>query len=330
MILKTFELQKINDNQIFFLLYGKNDGLKTECINEILKRNNGKIYNYDEKQIKDEIEPFYENILSNSLFESSKIIIINRASDKICEVIEDLIDRALTNTKIIINASILDTKSKLRSMFEKRKDLICIPTYPDNNETLSKLTYNFFKKEDISISQENINMIIEKCNGDRSNLKNELNKVKNYTLNKKKISSEELLKLVNLSENYGLSELIDNCLAQNENKTIKILNENNYNTEDGIIILRTFLAKAKRILKLATQLERNNDINKTINSAKPPIFWKDKEIVKIQLSKWKLKQVKKLIKNINDLELEIKKNYNNSLFIISNFVLEKSRSDINN
>ena len=330
MILKTFELQKINDNQIFFLLYGKNDGLKTECINEILKRNNGKIYNYDEKQIKDEIEPFYENILSNSLFESSKIIIINRASDKICEVIEDLIDRTITNTKIIINASILDTKSKLRSMFEKRKDLICIPTYPDNNETLSKLTYNFFKKEDISISQENINMIIEKCNGDRSNLKNELNKVKNYTLNKKKISSEELLKLVNLSENYGLSELIDNCLAQNENKTIKILNENNYNTEDGIIILRTFLAKAKRILKLATQLERNNDINKTINSAKPPIFWKDKEIVKIQLSKWKLKQVKKLIKNINDLELEIKKNYNNSLFIISNFVLEKSRSDINN
>ncbi len=84
MILKTFELQKINDNQIFFLLYGKNDGLKTECINEILKRNNGKIYNYDEKQIKDEIEPFYENILSNSLFESSKIIIINRASDMIC------------------------------------------------------------------------------------------------------------------------------------------------------------------------------------------------------------------------------------------------------
>ena len=112
--------------------------------------------------------------------------------------------------------------------------------------------------------------------------------------------------------------------------TIKILNENNYNTEDSIIILRTFLAKAKRILKLATQMEQNNDINKTINSAKPPIFWKDKEIVKIQLSKWKLKEIKKLIKNINDIELEIKKNYNNSLFIISNFILEKSSFEINN
>ena len=315
MILKTFELHKINVNTIFYLLYGKNDGLKSECISEILSKNNGKIYNYDEKQIKDEIEPFYENILSDSLFESNKVIIINRASDKICEIIKDLIDRNITNIKIIINAGILDTKSKLRSIFEKRKDLICIPTYPDNNETLSKLTYNFFKKENISISQENINMIVEKCNGDRSNLKNELNKVKNYTLNKKKISSKEILKLINLSENYGLSELIDNCLAQNKNKTIKILNENNYNTEDGILILRTFLAKAKRILKLATQLEENNDINKTINSAKPPIFWKDKEIVKIQLGKWKLKELKKLIKNINDIELDVKKNYNNSFCI---------------
>ena len=330
MILKTFELNKIKDNTIFYLLYGKNEGLKSECINEIIKKEKGKIFKYDERQIKDEIEPFFENVLSGSLFDSNKIIIINRATDKIYEIILNLIDRHISNVKIILNADLLETRSKLRSLFEKNKNLICIPTYQDNSETLSRLAALILKKENISISQQNMNLIVEKCNGDRQNLQNELNKIKNYSLNKKKISSDEILKLINLSENYGLSELIDNCLAQNKNKTIKILNENNYNTEDGIIILRTFLAKAKRILKLANQLERNNDINKTINSAKPPIFWKDKEIVKIQLSKWKLKEIKKLIKNINDIELEIKKNYNNSLFIISNFILEKSSFEINN
>ena len=330
MILKTFELHKINDNRIFYLLYGKNDGLKIECINEILKKNSGKIYNYDEKQIKDEIEPFYENILSDSLFENSKIIIINRASDKIYEIIKDLIDRDITNIKIIINAGILDTRSKLRSIFEKSKNLICIPTYPDNNNTLSKLAFNFLKKENISISQQNINMIVEKSNGDRTNLKNELNKIRNYTISKKKISSEEISKLINLSENYELSELIDNCLAKNQNRIINILNENNYNAEDSVIILRTFLTKAKRILKLAIQFERNKDINETINSAKPPIFWKDKDIVKTQLNKWKPKKIEELIKNLSDLELEIKRNYNNSILIITNFILEKSRSGINN
>ena len=330
MIYKTFQLKKIPDKTIFYLLYGKNEGLKADCINQILEKNNGKVFNYEEKQIKDEIESFYENILSNSLFESEKIIIINRASDKIFETIQDLINRNITNIIIIINAGILETRSKLRSLFEKKNDLVCIPTYPDNNDTLSKLAVIFFRNENISISQENINLIIEKCNGDRNNLNNELNKIRNYANDKKKLSSQEILKLINLSENYEISELIDNCLALNKNKITKILNENNYNNEDCIIILRTFITKAKKILKLAIKLEENKDINKTINSAKPPIFWKDKEIVKVQLNKWKPDKIKELIKNINNVELEIKKNYNNSIFIITNFILEKSRSEINN
>ena len=85
-------------------------------------------------------------------------------------------------------------------------------------------------------------------------------------------------------------------IKQNNNKIINILSENNYSPEDCIIILRTFLSKAKRILKLAIDLEKNKDINKTINSAKPPIFWKDKEIVKVQLNKWKTKKIKSWIK----------------------------------
>jgi len=329
-IYKTFQLKKIPDQAIFYLLYGKNEGLKADCINQILSKNDGKVFNYNEKQIKDEIETFYENILSGSLFERNKVIIINRASDKIFEIIQDLINRNTTNITIIINAGQLETRSKLRSLFEKNDDLVCIPTYPDNSDTLSKLTSIFFKKENIPISQENINIIVDKCSGDRHNLNNELNKIKNYTLSKKKISSQEILKLINLSENYEISDLIDNCLAKNKNKIINILNENNFSTEDCIIILRTFLSKTKKILKLAIELEENKDINKTINSAKPPIFWKDKEIVKVQLNKWKTEKIKELIKNINNIELEIKKNYNNSILIVTNFILEKSRSEINN
>ena len=330
MILKTFEINKLKSDIKFFLIYGKNEGLKAESIDKILKENNGKIFYYDENQIKTNIESFYENILSGSLFESDKVIIINRASDKIYNIIQDLIERNMTSVKFIINAGILETKSKIRSLFEKKKDLICIPTYPDNNDTLSRLAGNFFREQNISISQQNINLIVEKCNGDRNNLKNEIEKIKNFIKNKKKISPQEILKLINLTENHELSELIDNCLAKNKNRIINILNENNYNAEDCILILRTFLSKAKRILKLAIELEQNQSIEKTINTAKPPIFWKDKEIVKIQLHKWKPKKIRELINNINDIELEIKKNYDNSVIIITNFILEKSYTKINN
>ena len=324
MILKSFELNKISKDAIFHLVYGSNEGLKTECINEILKKNNARVFNYDEIQIEDQEESFYENILSGSLFESSKIILINRASDKIYNVIYDLIERNISNTKIIINAYTLDTKSKLRSLFEKNKDLICIPTYPDNDKTLSRLAITLFREENISISQQNVNLVVEKCNGDRKNLKSEFEKIKNFAKNKKKISNKEILQIINLAENYKLSELIDNCLTKDKKKIINILNDNNYSAEESITILRTFLFKAKRILKLATELQRNHDINKTVNSARPPIFWKDKEVVKVQLKMWKPKEIKELIKNINNVELEIKKNYNNSILIVTDFILEKS------
>ena len=72
MILKSFELDKIAKDTIFHLIYGTNEGLKTECINKILKRNTARVFNYDEIQIKEQEESFYENILSDSLFEIIK------------------------------------------------------------------------------------------------------------------------------------------------------------------------------------------------------------------------------------------------------------------
>tara|TARA_B100001093_G_scaffold445777_1_gene449597 strand:- start:2100 stop:3092 length:993 start_codon:yes stop_codon:yes gene_type:complete len=330
MIIKSYEINKIISNYNFYLFYGKNQGLKEDLIKEIIKNNQGKVFNYDEKQIQEEKQIFFENILSGSLFENNKIIIINRASDKIYPIIQEIIERDIKSVKIIINSGLLEKKSKLRSLFEKEKNLICIAAYPDNNETLSRLAVIFFKNETISISQQNINLIVGKCNGDRHNLNNELEKIRNYALNKKNLTTQEILKIINLSENYGFSELIDNCLAKNKNKIMTILNENNFSNEDCIIILRTFLIKAKKILTLSLEFEKNNDLNKTITSARPPIFWKDKELIKIQLNKWKPNTIRELIYHLNDIELQIKKNFNNSILIITNFILEKSSPEANN
>jgi DNA polymerase-3 subunit delta len=331
MIVKSYELNKIKNNLNFFLFYGKNEGLKNQHIKQLLeKNNNSNVIKYDEKEILENEDIFFESILSNSLFENEKSIVINRGTDKINEIIINLIERNIDGITIIINANVLEKKSKLRKLFEKEKNLACIATYPDTNEILSNLALAFFKKIKISISQQNINLIVDKCGGDRLNLENELEKIKIYLREKKSISSEEISKLINLSENHTFYELIDNCLAKNTNKTINILNENNFSNEDCIIILRTFLLKAKKILNLSLEYEKNKDINQTINSAKPPIFWKEKDIVKSQLNKWKPEKIKELIYLINDIELQIKKNYNNSIMLVTDFILSQGYSEINN
>jgi len=330
MIIKSYEIKKINlENNHFILFYGKNEGLKNEATNDLIQKKNS-ISNYDEKEILNNQDYFIENILTKSLFEDEKIIIIRRATDKILKIIEELDDKNHDGIYVIINSDNLEKKSKLRSFFEKNKKCICVPFYPDTNQVLSKLTFDFFKKNNILISAANINLIVSKCNGDRENLFNELNKIKYYSKNGKKITEQNIVKLTNLIENYGISELIDNCLAKNERKIINILNENNFNKEDCILITRAFLNKSKKILELSTSFKANKNIELTISSAKPPIFWKDKEITKQQIYKWTPENIKKLIYKLNDLELQIKKNIDNSINLITNFILEQSSPRTNN
>ena len=324
MILKSFEVKKINQNiNHLILFYGKNEGLKNETLDVLIKDKN-KISNYEEKEILDNENNFIESILSKSLFDQEKIIIIKRATDKILKIIEILNSKNLKDLTVIINSDILEKKSKLRSFFEKNKKCVCVPFYPDTNQILSRLCYDFLKEKKISISSANINLIVDKCGGDREILQKELEKIEYFNKNGKKISSENIVKLINLSENHSISELVDNCLVKNRKKIISILNENIFTSEDCIIIIRSFIIKAKKILVLLTAFEANNNIDLTIASAKPPIFWKDKEIMKQQIYKWKTKNIKELIYKLSEIELLIKKNINNSINIITDFVLDQS------
>ena len=330
MIIKSYELNKINFEQNKLLLfYGKNEGLKNESINNLLKSKEF-ITKYDEKEILENTNIFLENIFSKSFFENEKIIIIKRVTDKILKIIEEIEEKNIEDIKIILNADGLEKRSKLRSFFEKSKKYFCVAFYPDTNQILSKLTYNFFNQKKISISPANINLIVNKCNGDREALFNELNKIEHFSQSRKKITEENIIKLTNLIENHSISDLVDNCLAKNKQKIINILNENNFGNEDCIMITRSFLLKSKKILKLSSEFKSNKNIDLTISSAKPPIFWKDKEITKQQIYKWTPENIKKLIYRLNEIELLVKKNINNSINLITDFILDQSSSNTNN
>ena len=326
MIVKYFELKKKNLNNFrYYLLYGNNKGLIEEIIQKNLKPILPKnIYNYDEKEILNNLENFKENINNRSFFESDKLIIIKRISDKILKIINDIIDKNLEDIAIILVAENLEKKSKIRNFFEKEANTVCIPFYEDNKLTLGQVVQEFLRKKNLKLSQQNINIIVERSRGDRINLNNELNKIENFLNNKKNISEEEILKITNLAENYQVGELVDSSLAKNKSRTLTILNENNFNSEDCILITRIYLNKLKRLLKIKTEQQKSGNLDNVISSFRPPIFWKEKEIVKDQIKKLDYSQIKKLIIKTNDIEFQIKKNPTSSIFIVSNFILENA------
>ena len=331
MIQKAFEINKIDLNKYnLYLFYGENEGYKNEIIkNKFEKVYPNQIYKYDEKEILEKKGEFFNSILSKSFFENEKIIIINKASDKIKNIIDEVYLKNIEDIKIILSANILEKKSKLRNFFEKEKNTICIAFYADNHQTLSRIANEFFKEKKILLSQETINLIVERSKGNRENLNNELIKIENFSKSGKKINNEQILKLTNLAENYNASELINYCLTKNSKKTANILNENNYTNEDCILILRTLLQKTKRLLKLQQEAINNKNIDQVIKNFKPPIFWKDKEIVKQQMYHWPLEKINNMIINISKIELLLKKNTTCSLNILSDFIINQAKKSNN-
>ena len=152
-----------------------------------------------------------------------------------------------------------------------------------------------------------------------------MGKIELFSLNKRKINEKDLFKLVNLVENHSINELIDYCLAKNQKKTLSILNENTFTNEDCIIITRTMLKKSKKLLKLVNNLTLIKIWKKQLMMQNPPIFWKEKDITKEQIKKWGLDNIEKLISDINNTELKVKKIPNNSINLITDFLLEKSQ-----
>ncbi len=323
MICKFYEIGKYKEKINFYLFYGENEGQKIDVIqsnfNEFTKENTFKYY---EKEVIENKQLLFESIYSKSFFESEKLILISEVTDKIFDLIEQIISDNVSDVKIILIAKRLDKKSKIRNFFEKEKKVIIVPFYEDTTQTLITIAKKILNENKISLSQEHLNLIIERSQGNRISLKNELQKIVLLSQNKK-VDLSDISKLTNLSENYSAGELVDNCLSKNKKRTLNILNENIPSSEDNILILRTFLNKLKRLRKLRLNLDQNSNIDQVINSFKPPIFWKDKNIIKQQIKIWELNDIESFIVDLNNTESLIKKNPQISNQIINNMILDK-------
>ncbi len=321
---KFYELAKFKNKINYYLFYGENEGQKFDTIknnfNNFTKENT---YKYSEKDILADTKIFLESLYSKSFFEKEKLIIISDVTDKILNLIQENLETKIEDVIIILLAKKLDKKSKIRNFFEKEKNLVVVPFYEDTPQTLISIAKKILNENRINLSQEHLNIIIERSMGDRINLKNELIKIINFSEGKRKIELSDILKLTNLSENYSASELVDNCLCKNRKKTLNILNENIPSSEDNILILRTFLNKLKRLRKLRLNLKQDSNIDQIINSFKPPIFWKDKNIIKQQIKIWELNDIESFIEDLNNTESLIKKNPQISNQIINNMILDK-------
>jgi len=324
MIVKLFEIKKnVKKINNFFLLYGDNEGLIEETIKKIFSNDTSKkTYKYNENEILENANDFESLILNKSFFDESKLIIVNGSTDKILPLIKNVLEKKPEDIDIILKSKVLEKKSKLRTYFEKDNYVNIVAFYEDNRQTLLAQTENYFKNQKIKISHESLNLLIERSRGNRIILNNEIEKIINYSASKKNLRLEDLIKITNLAEDYDSGEIANQYLLKNRKKIVNLINENSFSPTDNILLLKTFLYKLKRLKKIKLETSDKKNLDNVLLYFKPPIFWKEKEIIKQQLRCWTLNQINLKIKRINYLELLIKKHSEISTAIINNFILD--------
>ncbi len=300
------------------LIYGENIGLINDLKARIIeKHKRNKILRFNQEDVLHNRDIIYNEINNNSLFEDKKIIFIDNVNDKILILIEDIFEK-LNDEFIYLFSNLLEKKSKLRNFFEKKKELDVVPCYSDNEITLEKIIRNKLNGYS-GLTKTFINIIIQNCSHDRNKINNEINKIKTYFYNKP-INIEDVIKLINLEENEDFSEIRDTSISGKKTETNNLLGSTDIQPDKTFYYLSLMNL---RFIKLMTVLQTTENLEKSINSLKPPIFWKDKPIFINQARLWNIKKLNLALKNSYEVEIKLKTNSNlNKSIILKKYILD--------
>ncbi len=293
----------LKENLVLF--YGENIGLIDDFKSSIKKfyKDQFEIINFTQEDILKNNNLLTKEVMNSSLFDKKKILFIQQSDDKLLKHFEEL-KSELNENKIYIFSSTLDKKSKLRNFFEKNSEVGIVPCYQDNEQSIKKIIFEKLKGHE-GLSAINVNMIIENSGLERSKLNNELEKIKLF-FNNKIIETEKLEILLNIKINEDFNTLKDHALLGNKLKTNKLLSETIIDDEKMLFYLNSLNQRLNKIKEVRQSSSTNIELS--VNSLKPPIFWKDKPNFIDQTKKWTNKKIIEILDLTYKLEVQIKSN----------------------
>lgn len=324
MIFKSYlleqNLESIN-NLSSCLFYGENLGLKKEFKEDLKKiRNKNEILNLTQEDIIKNEDLLLGEIKNKSLFSSSKIIFINQANDKFFNILEEII-KYLKDDKLYIFADNLDKRSKLRSFYEKNKDLGVVACYNDNEITIKKIITNKLR-EFKGLSPYILNYIVQNTSLDRNKVNNEIEKIISCFADKVlDLSKLDLLLNIRTSDDFNI--LKDEALKGNKIMTNKLLADTVFETESAIYYLNSINQRINKLKEIENMKDKNSNIEVLISNLKPPVFWKDKPTLLEQSRTWSKNKILVALEKTYAVEIKLKSNSTiNKELLIKNLIVD--------
>ena len=325
MIVKSFNLnfQELLKKK-FTLLYGENTSLISEIENKIIEETKNTknliIKKYQEEYLLQNKDIFEQLINAESLFGDQEITIISKTTDKIMEIYDE---NTQSDKQIVFLSGPLTKKSKLRNLAESSSNFACIACYNDTPEQLQSILFQKLKDNNIAVSKEFVNSIFEINFLNRQDINDAIDKIQ-LIQNTSNLTEDNLKNIFHSSEDNNNFEIINFCLLGNKQNINKVLSNIYAQGINFNEILAALKYKVNKLIEISESNNANININLLVENFKPPIFWKEKNVVKEQLKRWDKSELKQLMEIIYDTEIACKKNYDASSIILQQLIVSTS------
>ena len=310
MLLKSYLVENNTNslkNYICTLFYGENNGLKIDFKNKIKHENKeSEIINLFEEDLLNNKNILLNEFNNLSLFSSKKIIFLHEISDKVLNQIEEIINKRNEDVQIYIFSKILDKKSKLRSLFEKNKELAAIACYQDNERSLHQYISNKLRNLK-GVTPEIINFIMKNSYLDRGIINGEIEKIKTYFTDNQ-IEKNKIESLLNIKDNENFEKVRDATLLGDKINVNKLIGEIRFQSEENFYYLNQLYLRFSKLLEVQDFNESIKNYEITLEQIKPKIFWKDKPAFLRQLKIWDIQKIQSAITDISNIEILMKTN----------------------
>ena len=308
MIVKFEDLEKGLENYQsfkFFLFYGPNYGKVSDGANLIknLKNVNQEfevINLFSDELKKEDLSRIFLESSTPNIFGSKTFLCFNLSSEKINKEIISNISKSINQDLIIVlKCNQLAPRSLLRSFFENNNDSISVACYEEDEREKKKYIYNFFKNEDLEISEPFIDVLSKSLSNERLEIKSELEKmIILYKSKPEENSLENTLSFLSESLDKDDTKFIFSLVSKNKKDFVKNFNKFTDYGSDNIRLITFLLEHFFRLLIIKIKISEGLDISSAMKQLRPPVFFKNLPEFKKQIYMLSISELKLIIKKL--------------------------------
>ena len=294
----------------FFLLYGPDDSGSHSLVKVAGAGPESERVDLTGAELKADPARLADEAASISLFGGARYIVVQPAGDECLAAVEALLEAPAAGNPVLLIAGALKPASKLLKLALAERSALALASYAPEGQEAERLVSDMARAEGLVVRADVARRLADACAGNRAILALELRKLADYldaAPDRPRPLDHEALDAVGAAAEEGdLSRLVDS--VGNGNPALLQAELLRLSSEgiEGIPLIRAVLRRMSLLSRLRAQVERGMSPDAVMASQGKALFWKEKDSIGRQLSRWRPEALARSVSRLLEAERQVK------------------------